>query len=227
MNRVVSLLCLAGCLIVLYHGQASAQTCSITSCHRSIVAPVNLHVPVKEKDCVACHKRINQQHPLLGRKSWELTAKVPVLCSQCHFTFGKKKVMHSPVKDGDCLACHQKHGASGRFLLDVGEDQTGLCLGCHDSGPFKQQFMHGPVAVGACTKCHDPHEAEEKALLEGPVRNVCLKCHMDFAKLLKEAPVVHPPVKDGPCTSCHNPHGSPYNKLLKKRMPDLCVECHT
>jgi predicted CXXCH cytochrome family protein len=226
MNRVISLLCLAGCLIVLYHGSASAQTCSVTSCHRPIVSLENPHVPVKEKDCAACHKKTKQQHPVLGGKSWELTAKVPVLCSQCHVAFGKKKMLHSPVKDGDCLACHRPHGGSGRFLLDVGSDRTELCLGCHDSVPFKQQFMHGPVAVGACTKCHDPHEAAEKSLLEGPVRNLCLKCHVDFAKSLKDAAVVHPPVKDGPCTSCHDPHGSSVNKILKKKMPELCVGCH-
>lgn len=227
MNRFVSLLCLAGFLVILSQGSASAQSCAVTSCHRSIIDSQKPHAPVQEKDCFACHQQKNAMHPLLGgAKSWELTAKVPALCEQCHNAFGKKKVIHPPVKEGDCLACHKPHGGSGRFLLNASEDRTDLCLGCHESAPFKQKFMHGPVAVGACTKCHDPHEATEKALLEGPVRNLCLKCHADFAKSLKEAPVVHPPVKDGPCTACHNPHGSPVAKLLKKKMPDLCVGCH-
>jgi len=226
MNRFVSLVCLTGCLVVLSQGYASAESCAVTSCHRSIIGSEKPHAPVKEKDCFACHQQKNKIHPLLGAKSWELTAKVPALCEQCHNAFGKKKVMHPPVKDGDCLACHKPHGGSGRFLLDVSEDRTDLCMGCHDSAPFKQKFMHGPVAVGACTKCHDPHEAAEKNLLEGPVRNLCLKCHADFAKSMKEAPVVHPPVKEGPCSACHNPHGSPVAKLLKKKMPELCVGCH-
>jgi len=226
MNRFVSLLCIAGCLVVLTQGYASAQSCAVTSCHRSIIGSEKPHAPVKEKDCFACHKQKNEIHPLLGGKSWELTAKVPTLCEQCHDAFGKKKVMHPPVKEGDCLACHKPHGASGRFLLSVSDNQTELCIGCHDSAPFKQKFMHGPVVAGACTKCHAPHEAAEKKLLEGSVRNLCLKCHADFAKSLKEAKVVHPPVKDGPCSACHNPHGSPVAKLLKKKMPDLCVECH-
>jgi predicted CXXCH cytochrome family protein len=86
--------------------------------------------------------------------------------------------------------------------------------------------MHGPVAVGACNKCHAPHEAAEKNLLEGTVRNLCLKCHSDFATSLKSAKVVHAPVKEGTCSTCHNPHGSPVANLLKKKMPDLCLECH-
>jgi predicted CXXCH cytochrome family protein len=226
MSRFVSLLCLAGYLVVISQDLASAQTCAVASCHRSIIASEYPHAPVKEKDCFACHNQKNPTHPLLGAKSWELKAKVPALCEQCHNPFGKKKVMHPPVKDGDCLACHKPHGGGGRFLLDVSEDRTDLCMGCHDSAPFKQKFMHGPVAVGACTRCHDPHEAAEKNLLEGTVRNLCLKCHEDFSASLKEAHVVHPPVKDGPCTSCHNPHGSTVARLLKKKMPDLCVECH-
>jgi predicted CXXCH cytochrome family protein len=226
MNRFVSLLCIAGCLIVFSQGSASAESCAVTSCHRSIIDSAKPHAPVKEKDCFACHQQKNKVHPLLSGKSWQLTAKVPALCSQCHNPFGKKNVMHPPVKDGECLACHKPHGGSGRFLLEVGENQTDLCLGCHDSAPFKQKFMHGPVAVGACTKCHAPHESAEKNLLEGPVRNLCLKCHADFAKSLKESKVAHAPVKDGPCTSCHNPHGSSDSKLLKRKMPDLCVECH-
>lgn len=226
MNRFVSLLCLAGCLVALSQNHASAQSCAVNSCHQPILGSVKPHAPVKENNCFACHQQKNMQHPLKGEKSFLLTAKVPTLCSQCHDAFGKKKVMHPPVKEGDCLACHKPHGASGRFLLDVSEDRTELCVKCHDSTPFKQKFMHGPVAVGACTKCHAPHEAAEKNLLEGTVRNLCLKCHADFDKSLKVARVVHSPVKTGPCTSCHNPHGSPVTKLLKKKMPDLCLECH-
>lgn len=185
-----------------------------------------MHAPVKAKDCTACHVQKNMVHPILGGKSWDLVAKVPNLCVKCHTPFGKKNVVHPPVKEGECLGCHKPHGGSGRFLLDVSEDQTDLCVGCHDSTPFKQKFMHGPVAVGSCTKCHAPHEAAEKALLNAPVRNVCLTCHSNLATSLKEAKIIHKPVGEGPCTVCHNPHGSSVNKLLKKKMPDICLDCH-
>ena len=226
MNRFLSISYFALLLVVLFQGSSSAQTCSATSCHQRILSAEQPHAPVQAQECLSCHHQKNPTHPLLGGKSWELVAKVPALCEQCHNPFGKKKVTHSPVKEGDCIACHKPHGGTGRFLLEVGEDRTELCLSCHDAAPFKQKFMHGPVVAGACIKCHAPHEAAQKGLLDGPVRNLCLKCHVDIARSLKEAPVVHPPVKDGPCTSCHNPHGSPVARLLKKKMPDVCVECH-
>ncbi len=226
MKRAVSVLFLAGFLAVVSPGFSSAQTCSSTSCHLRILSAEKPHAPVKDNECLACHHQKNTTHPILGGKSWELVAKVPELCVQCHTPFGKKKIMHSPVKEGACLDCHKPHGDVGQFLLSVGEDRSGLCFGCHNSTPFNQQFMHGPVAVGACNKCHEPHESAEKALLDAPIRNVCLKCHTDFATSLKDAKVSHPPVKDGPCTACHNPHGSSVNKILKQKIPELCIECH-
>ena len=134
--------------------------------------------------------------------------------------------MHAPVRRGECLSCHKPHGANGRFLLDSGVDRTSLCLGCHDKISLKRKFTHGPVAEGSCTACHDPHESAEKYLLKSNSRELCLKCHDDFAQAMKSAARIHPPVKEKPCTSCHDPHGSDYRYLLKEKMPDLCISCH-
>lgn len=218
---------LAGCFLTLNSSPSvAADSCITATCHQAIGGLKNLHPPVKDGDCSSCHQRKAKEHPVKGGKSFELTAAGAALCSQCHDAKGKKKVVHPPVKDGDCVACHKPHGAAGRFLLDVGTDRTELCFGCHDSGPFKRKFMHAPVAVGECNKCHDSHESAEKALLKGPVRELCLGCHKDFAEGLKNAPVVHPPVKSGPCTSCHDPHGAAVASMLKKKMPELCIDCH-
>jgi predicted CXXCH cytochrome family protein len=228
MNRLLTISYLALSLVIHFQGTSTAETCSATSCHQTIIRNEKPHAPVQAQECLACHHQKKPNHPLLGDKSWELVTKVPTLCEQCHSPFGKgnKKVIHSPVKEGDCLACHKPHGGAGRFLLGVGEDRTELCVTCHNPEPFKQPFMHGPVAVGACNKCHEPHESKEKALLDAPVRVVCLKCHTDFSNELKKAKVTHPPVKDGPCSACHNPHGSAVRKILKQKIPDLCVNCH-
>jgi len=212
--------------LVLAPSFAFADSCVTATCHPTIGGLKLQHQPVKDGDCLVCHVQKAKEHPLKGGKSFELTAKVPELCAQCHDALGKKKVVHSPVKDGDCLSCHKPHGAANRFLLDVGDDQTELCLGCHDGAPFKQKYQHGPVAVGACTSCHSPHESAEKALLKGVSREVCLKCHTDFAKAMQAAARVHPPVKEKPCTSCHNPHSSSTHFVLKEAMPDLCLSCH-
>jgi predicted CXXCH cytochrome family protein len=203
----------------------AANSCQTAECHASIGGTQNMHAPIKEGDCSGCHKQTNPAHPLKGGKSFDLTEKGAALCYQCHETYGKKKVVHPPVKEGECAYCHKPHGGASRFLLES-DNQTELCLGCHDATEFKQKVKHGPVAVGACTKCHNPHEANEKALLRGAVWETCLKCHVEFLKALKESPFIHTPVRGGPCTSCHNPHGGQIEQLLKKKTPDLCMGCH-
>lgn len=215
--------------IVLLLGTATslyAETCTTATCHSAIGAFKNLHQPVKDGDCSSCHQQTGKEHPLKGLKSNGFTAKGAELCKQCHDAFGKKKLVHAPVKEGDCLACHKAHGANGRFLLDDSEDLTKLCLGCHDSAPFNQKYVHGPVATGSCTVCHDPHQSDAKALLKGASRELCLSCHSDFAKKMQTAAIIHPPVKNEPCTSCHNPHSSSWPNMLKQGMPDLCTGCH-
>lgn len=211
----------------LCEGQAAwAASCVTTECHPAIAAITKPHAPVKEGDCTPCHTQLVKEHPVKGSKSFQLAAKGAALCADCHSGMGKKPFVHVPVQEGECLSCHKPHGTSERFLLEVGEDRTPLCLGCHDGAPFKQKFMHGPTAVGSCNACHDPHESNLKGLVRGPIRDICLKCHADFAASMKAAAVVHPPVGNGPCTACHDPHGSAVAMVLNKKMPDLCVGCH-
>ena len=205
---------------------ARGESCVTATCHPGVTGFKQLHAPVKDGDCSSCHVQRAKEHPMKGGKSFELAAKGGALCKTCHDGMGKKKFVHAPVKEGDCLSCHKPHGAGGRFLLEAGDDQSALCQGCHDSAALKAKYMHGPAAVGSCTECHDPHESNNKWLLKGSVRELCLKCHADFASTLHGAAVVHPPVKNDPCTACHNPHGSAVAMFLNKKMPDLCVGCH-
>jgi len=207
-------------------GSALAATCLSAACHQDIAAIKQQHAPVQEGDCAACHNQLNQQHPTQGGKGFAPTARGKALCAGCHEPLGKKTHVHEPVKSGECESCHKPHGTSERFLLEVGEDQSGLCLGCHDAEPFKKKYMHGPAAVGSCSKCHDPHESSERLLLKGPVQAVCLACHADFAQAMRSASVVHQPVLDKACTACHNPHGSSAPMFLYQKMPELCVRCH-
>ena len=218
---------LAACLALYCGNAAGADSCVTTACHQNIAALKNPHQPVNEGDCSSCHRRKTNQHPLPGGRSFEAKAQGAVLCNQCHETRGRNKYVHGPVKEGSCISCHNPHGNAFPNLLDVGADQAALCFGCHDNAMMKEKYMHGPAAVGECTKCHDPHDSTEKALQKGPVQEICLKCHADFAKAMKEAPVVHPPVRDEPCTACHSPHGTPYVAILKEEMPTVCTGCHT
>jgi predicted CXXCH cytochrome family protein len=225
--KILSLVAAALFGLALLGGKpALGASCVTAECHSAISALKFKHSPVQEGDCAPCHTQLAKEHPIKGGKSFQLAAKGAALCKDCHDGIGKKKYVHPPVKEGDCTACHKPHGASERFLLEVGEDRSPLCFNCHDAKPFKEKFMHGPAAVGSCNLCHDPHESSQKMLLKAPFREVCLKCHADFAQTMKDATVVHPPVLKDACTACHNPHGSAVGMFLKNKLPDLCIGCH-
>lgn len=221
-----SLLLIAFFFFLLVPTEVRAESCMTAECHVAIRNLAQRHQPAADEECLSCHTRTAAEHPVKGAKSFGLVEEGAALCYQCHDAMGKKKVVHSPVKDGDCLSCHNPHGAANRYLLEVDKDLSELCFGCHDSDPFKRPSMHGPVAAGACTVCHSPHQADTKSLLKGPIRQLCLNCHKDFAGQLQAAQVVHSPVKDAPCTNCHDPHASAAPFVLKKKMPDLCFDCH-
>ena len=204
----------------------ASDNCLTGTCHSAVLSVKRLHGPVKDGDCLFCHKKEAQQHPTPGTTGFSLVAQGEKLCASCHETPGTGQVAHPPVKDGDCLACHQPHGADGRFLLKNSDDLSGLCLDCHDKTPFKRKHVHGPVAAGVCTTCHNPHRSTEKALLTGPVNTVCLRCHTDINTLITTARIIHPPIKVSGCISCHDPHSSNYLSLGVKKMPELCFDCH-
>ena len=193
-------------------------------CHSALSKPAYPHAPVAD-DCLSCHIAVSEAHPQAGQKTFKLTADGAQLCFQCHAPFAGKRP-HAPVKDGDCLSCHQVHGAANPYLLEVGEDLTELCFGCHDDADFRREFRHGPAAAGACTGCHDPHAADDRKLLRKPGRAACLECHADFAAQMQAATVIHEPVRESPCTECHDPHAAAARYVLKKKMPDLCLSCH-
>lgn len=204
----------------------TGETCVTATCHPAMKEFKVIHQPVKVGNCLACHKQTNKEHPLKGGKSFELTAKIPAMCYKCHNAMGKKKVVHQPVKEGDCSSCHKVHGAANKFLLEVGSDQSDLCFGCHDAAMMKMKFAHGPAAAGECTTCHTPHEGDEKRLMRAKTRDVCLKCHDEFGKNMKAAKVLHAPVQIDSCTACHKPHAADFKYFLKKDVADLCVGCH-
>lgn len=185
-----------------------------------------MHQPVADGDCLSCHRQERKEHPVTGGKSFVLSAKGGALCVSCHELMGKKKVVHPPVKEGECLSCHAPHGSAKPKLLAESESLSELCFTCHDQAAFQKKNLHGPVAEGSCDACHDPHETDARKLLKKGERELCLGCHQDFAIKMGKASVVHPPVRKEPCTSCHDPHGSDSASLLKRPMPELCVSCH-
>jgi|GEM_PF-2853993 len=86
-------------------------------------------------------------------------------CLDCHSEARKfldRKVVHAPVKGGDCQACHRRHGFSNTLVLKA--EGQGLCLSCHE--PIRDEMNRGsnhpPAKNGNCIACHDPHGSDRK-----------------------------------------------------------------
>lgn len=62
-------------------------------------------------------------------------------------------------------------------------------------------------------------------LKNGAEGKLCLECHEDFKKKLKE-PHVHTPLAEGECIGCHNPHTSSNDQLMAAKPNDICYQCH-
>lgn len=151
-------------------------------------------------------------------------AAAACVTASCHAGLGKAAVVHPPVADGDCAACHVATGKPhpGTGSVELAAKGRGLCLNCHEDPAKGEPFVHPPVADG-CIDCHSPHQSANAKLLLQPGGKLCLLCHdtvMDGKK-------VHGPVSAGNCAMCHAPHASPNQGLLTRPGNALCLACHT
>ena len=222
----ILLLVAAFFLTLLCEKAYAGESCSASTCHRSLKGLKIMHQPVAEMRCLDCHKTTGN-HPFGGKATVTLIEKQPSLCFNCHKPFPQKKTTHSPVKEGTCTACHHPHGAASRNLIDTENGQTNFCTSCHDIKMFTKKYVHPPVGEGKCMACHEPHQTDAKALLREKVPELCLSCHAKVMSRLNGAAVVHPPVKEGRCMSCHDPHSSSAKYLLKGEPGKFCTTCHT
>jgi len=144
--------------------------------------------------------------------------------SGCHDAFGKQKVVHSPVQQKSCDACHEltdekKH----KFKLTA--EMPDVCTECHDDVTQDLKFQHGPLASGACTACHDPHASAHEKLLVSADNKLCLDCHEELGERLSESKLKHQPATES-CRGCHRGHGGNNKMFLKTKVPELCTDCH-
>ncbi|RJX24395.1 MAG: hypothetical protein C4563_00410 [Desulfobulbus sp.] len=184
----------------------------------------NVHAPVKEEDCYACHR----PHGIYGKIIFR--TEQPALCHPCHQEVksaeGAKSV-HQPLTGGPCTTCHNPHNSEYAGLLIA--DGAESCFACHAREGFSQQFVHAPLAQG-CNGCHAPHFSENASLLHKAPDENCASCHAVEQESFKQAHFNYP-VTTG-CVLCHSPHSAPAAKLLKKTVHDpvrkgQCESCHT
>ncbi|MCX6836061.1 MAG: cytochrome c3 family protein, partial [candidate division Zixibacteria bacterium] len=164
-----------------------------------------------------------------------------------------KGQVHSPVKGGKCVACHEVHAGTHKALLI--SDKKSLCSKCHNLTAPAMGVAHKGFDISSadCQSCHAPHVGPKgskglllpkshKPFAQGRCGDchqgssttqfvatgvqLCAKCHSDAIKLTAK-PVVHPALEgEGSCTACHSPHVGFGAGLQKKDGVQQCLTCH-
>ena len=176
----------------LQHGVGDGQFMQCLDCHSGHTEEM------KYADCLGCHA---PHQPTDYR--WD--ADTPVdHCAACHDT----EVEHLKKSGGahyasiGCSDCHGNHPPAQ-------EDVIPECAECHDPDDAPH------YAVGQCAECHDPHAPLEVKLdAVSPVKPVCLSCHAEPGKEMKQHPSMHAEMD---CMECHAQHGE----------ASSCLDCHS
>lgn len=204
--------------------KAAAKKC--LDCHPEFAARFvkgNVHAPVKDGDCFACHR----PHGIYGKIIFR--ADQPALCYTCHPAVKpneKAKSVHKPLTTDQCSICHKPHNSDYANLLAA--DGKESCFACHAREGFQLQFVHAPLNQG-CSACHTPHSSENVGLLLKAPDDGCTSCHDVNKDVFNQAHFKYP-VKTG-CALCHSPHSGISKALLKKTVHDpvskgQCDSCH-
>ncbi len=220
------------------------------TCHsRKLVAGKFLHGPVAVGDCTACHSVHQSDFPRL------LSAEMGDVCYSCHADkkedFGKKKVVHKPVKES-CMGCHTVHSSDYAPQLK-NDGGSALCFDCHKEmkeSVAKRKVPHKALGLQkGCLECHNAHATNFPRLLGDEPMNACFKCHdktygsgkkavANIKQIVEEGKIKHGPIQDKDCSSCHDTHGSDYFRILRSDFPPLfyapfkeenyglCFTCH-
>lgn len=145
-------------------------------------------------------------------------------CFDCHEKMSfSGKVVHKPLTEGKCTACHNPHVAHFKGLLD--QQGADLCYSCHleEKKQFVQGKVHAPVRRGECLVCHAPHAASASGLVRDNLSGICLSCHKNLSAKYTFS---HAPYATGKCSACHDPHHSANGQLLKDENDATCFTCH-
>ena len=150
------------------------------ACHKKVAEHPVVHMPVAAAACDECHTPPAGKPGAIGLKAGATRERTAPLCISCHEGVGaatKLSGVHAPVATGDCISCHDPHGADVPFLLRAKTSE--LCLSCHDTvaEAIKQSSPHAP-AVANCTLCHDAHGTPHRLQLRAVVNPLCQSCHL-------------------------------------------------
>ncbi|MCL5270033.1 MAG: hypothetical protein M1457_05670 [bacterium] len=106
--------------------------------------------------------------------------------------------VHKPFAERQCTECHQ----ISRGMEPLANDER-LCDKCHGEQRRRQGWNHGPINLGTCIPCHRAHDSAYPHLLDRPIPQLCLFCHVGA---LENMPAYHQVAELNDCTKCHDPH---------------------
>ena len=120
---------------------------------------------VENNECIACHERPNDRHPVY------------------RFREPKYSAAREKIKADECTACHLEHESS-RLSVSVN-----FCMHCHDELKLKEdpldvshQQLVNEKNWNSCLGCHDyhgNHEMKTTAKLENAIKLDDLKNYFD------------------------------------------------
>jgi len=139
---------------------------------------------------------------------------------ECHIEQSSKEIVHDPVDQDSCIACHEVVDVN-EHTYELIDEEPELCTQCHDE--FSKNYVHSALDNNQCSQCHEIHTSENTFRLRAAtVGEICAECH----EIAKDATHVHGPTSVGGCTLCHDAHESDYENRLVRESNQLCLFCH-
>lgn len=150
-------------------------------------------------------------------------------CLDCHTRYATQAVVHPPVREGLCFACHTSSSPT-EHTFELRDEGRGLCAQCHSTRDTKK-VLHPPVSEGLCLNCHDPHASAFPARLRQSTFDTCTTCHPAKAAQHLAAKTQHGALdeRQNPkvCVACHDAHQSDHPKRLHDwPVEKVCLTCH-
>jgi predicted CXXCH cytochrome family protein len=143
--------------------------------------------------------------------------------AQCHADLKAYRVVHGPVSQNGCDACHSLSDPEHHRFELVRQGEA-MCTYCHTFDGSHMPVVHQPVALGECQGCHNPHGGNDHSLSRADtVPQLCARCHDS----VNTQAFLHTPVSQGQCLACHSPHGSLLPDMLDSVGAELCITCHS
>jgi predicted CXXCH cytochrome family protein len=206
--------------------RADCRSCHDThgSENEHMLRGVSRHLPFAEGSCEACHRKPRGTRVRLLHEGG-------ALCEACHGGVATKNgaVVHTAVKQGRCVECHDPHLAEQPLLLKAGGGD--LCFSCHPEIAERAKGPGGHAALeDGCDGCHDAHSSDRPAMLLDDEDELCRACHDASDPELRR---LHfgAEMATARCGSCHDPHGSSSlpliaNGSIHPPFREGCSNCH-